>query len=137
MIKLLYGVKGSGKTGKIIELANKTAENCAGEAVFLTDSEKCVHRLNYNVRLINVTEYEIGTVLGLSGFIRGIIAGNHDVSDIFIDGIHRMTNTNVNELRELFDSLSRYADKYNLNIVCTVSTGELPDFMQEYLSEKI
>ncbi len=137
MIKLLYGVKGSGKTGKIIELANKTAENCAGEAVFLTDSEKCVHRLNYNVRLINVTEYEIGTVLGLSGFIRGIIAGNHDVSDIFIDGIHRMTNTNVNELRELFDSLSRYADKYNLNIVCTVSIGELPEFMQGYLSEKI
>lgn len=137
MIKLLYGVKGSGKTGRIIELANQTAESCAGESVFLTDSEKCVHRLNYTVRLINVTEYEVSTVLGLSGFIRGIIAGNHDVSDIFIDGIHRMTNTNVSELGELFESLSRYADKYNLNIVCTVSTGVLPEFMSGYLCEKV
>lgn len=137
MIKLIYGAKGSGKTGRIVELANQTAQNCDGEVVFLTDTEKYMHRLNYSVRLINVCEYDICTVLGLSGFIRGIIAGNHDVSVIFIDGVHRMTNTSVADLGELFDSLEKYADKHNVTIVCTVSTDVLPDFLTKYVSEKI
>lgn len=137
MIKLLYGAKGSGKTGKIVELANETVANCDGEVVFLTDSEKYVHKLNYNVRLINVTDYDIRTILGLSGFVRGIIAGNHDVSDIFIDGVHRMTNTSVNDLQELFTSLEAHANKLNVNIICTISTDILPAYLAGYQSVKV
>lgn len=137
MIKLLYGAKGSGKTGRIVDLANQTAQNCDGEVVFLTDTEKYLHRLNYNVRLINVCDYDICTVLGLSGFIRGIIAGNHDVTDIFIDGVHRMTNTDVGNLGELFASLEKYANKHDVNIVCTVSTDTLPEFLTKYANEKV
>lgn len=137
MIKLLYGAKGSGKTGKIVEFANETVANCDGEVVFLTDSEKYVHKLNYNIRLINVTDYDIHTVLGLSGFVRGIIAGNHDVSDVFIDGIHRMTNTSVNDLQELFTSLEAHANKLNVNIICTISTDILPDYLAVYQSVKV
>lgn len=137
MIKLIYGAKGSGKTGKIVDVANQNVETCDGEIVFLTDTEKYLHRLNYNIRLINVKDYDICTSLGLSGFIRGIIAGNHDVACIYIDGVHRMTNSSIFELRELFLGLKAHSDKHGVNIVCTVSTNELPDFMSEFESEKV
>lgn len=137
MVKLIYGAKGSGKTGKIVDLANQNVESCDGELVFLTDTEKYMHRLNYNIRLINVKDYDVCTSLGLSGFIRGIIAGNHDVSCIYIDGIHRMTNSSIFELEDLFLSLKKYADKYNITVICTVSTDTLPEFMHDFESFKV
>lgn len=136
MIKLIYGAKGSGKTGKIVDIANQDVETCDGELVFLTDTEKYLHRLNYNIRLINVTEYDICSALGLIGFIRGIIAGNHDISCIYIDGVHRMTNLSIAELKDFFSGLKKHSSKHGVNIVCTVSTDKLPDFMSEFESEK-
>lgn len=136
MIKLIYGAKGSGKTGKIVKIANQDVNTCDGELVFLTDTEKYLHQLNYNIRLINVNEYDICSALGLSGFIRGIIAGNHDVSCIYIDGVHRMTNLSISELQDFFGGLKKHSEKHGVNLVCTVSTDTLPDFMAEFEAEK-
>lgn len=136
MIKLIYGAKGSGKTGKIVDVANEEVKTCDGEIVFLTDTEKYLHRLNYNIRLINVTEYDICTSLGLSGFIRGLIAGNHDISCIYIDGVHRMTNQNISDLKEFFYGLKKHSEKHGVNIVSTVSVDVLPDYLSVFESEK-
>jgi len=132
MIKIIYGPKGSGKTGLIIDDANEYVKNCSGEVVFLTDTDKYMHKINYNIRLINVVDYDVQTELGLSGFIRGIIAGNHDVKRIYIDGIHRMTKTPLDKLQATIRALQMHSDKYDVDIVLTASVDELPEFMQNY-----
>ena len=132
MIKIIYGAKGSGKTNLIIEDANSYVRECDGEVVFLTDTDKYMHKINYNVRLINVTDYDIVTELGLSGFVRGIIAGNNDVKRIYVDGVHRMTRTPLENLESTFAAFEYYAKKHEVELVFTASADTLPDFFNKY-----
>ena len=95
MIKLITGAKGTGKTKIIINMANDNVDTAKGDIVFLTDTDRYMYSLRYQVRVINteclkragqsaVDERE------LVGFIRGILAGNHDIESFYIDGAHRI-----------------------------------------------
>lgn len=132
MLKIIYGAKGAGKTSELIEEVNQTASQCDGEVVYLTDKEGYTFLIKSNVRLVNTSEYEIATPIGLSGFVRGMIATNADIMHIYIDGIQRMTNTSLEELKPLFLSLASIGAKHNVEIVLTYSKENLPDYLQPY-----
>ena len=132
MIRLIYGSKGSGKTSMIVDETNQMAANSDGEVVFLTDTDKYTYKINYNVRLVNVTKYDIGSATELSGFVRGIIAGNADITHIYIDGVHRMTNIGFDEMQGLFAELDKISSAHEVQLVLTISSDTLPDFMSAY-----
>lgn len=132
MITLIYGAKGSGKTNQIIQSANDLVAKCDGELVFLTDTDKYRFSINYNVRLINVTDYDVASAAELSGFIRGIVAGNADVTHIYVDGVHRMTKTSFAEMEAFFAELGKISTEHKVDLVLTVSSAELPAYMQQF-----
>lgn len=90
MVKIVYGAKGSGKTKRIIDMANESIESAAGNIVFITDTNRYMFDVKYQIRALNVTEHKIFDEEALIGFIKGLIAGNHDISLIYIDGAHRI-----------------------------------------------
>ena len=59
MIKVICGRKGSGKTKRIIELANKTAESAKGSVAFLDDDNKYMYDLKHEIRFINYNDFGI------------------------------------------------------------------------------
>lgn len=137
MVEIIYGAKGSGKTGKVIDYANEACETSSGDIVFLTDTDKYMHKVKYDVRLINVSEYEIQTDIGLSGFIRGLIAGNHDIEKIYIDGVHRMTNKSLAELESFFSAVAKTSDIHGIDMIFTVSASELPEYLNGFPKERV
>lgn len=132
MLRLIYGAKGTGKTGAMIEEANDFATQCEGAIVFLTDTDKYTYKINYNIRLVNVYEYDIHSDVELSGFIRGMIASNADIMRIYIDGAHRMTHRTYPELQDFFAELDKISTAHNVQLVLTISTEDLPDYMRQY-----
>lgn len=132
MLRLIYGSKGTGKTAQIIEEANDFAKQCEGALVFLTDTDKYTYKINYDIRLINVYEYDVHQDVELSGFIRGVIASNADIMRIYIDGVNRMTRKTYLELEGFFDELDKISTAHNVELVLTISAEELPDYMKAY-----
>ena len=132
MLRLIYGAKGTGKTGTMITEANEFAVQCDGAVAFLTDTDKYTYKVNYNIRLINVYEYDIHSSTELSGFIRGIIASNADVMRIYIDGVNRMTHLQYDDLKDFFAELDKISTAHNVELVLTISAEALPDYMQGY-----
>ena len=132
MLRLIYGSKGTGKTAQMVEEANEFATQCEGALVFLTDTDKYTYKINYNIRLINVYEYDVHADIELSGFIRGVIASNADIMRIYIDGVNRMTRKDYAELKEFFTELDKISTAHNVELVLTISAENLPDFMQGY-----
>ena len=57
MIQLIFGEKGSGKTKRILEIANQTAEQAKGSIVFIDEDDRYMYDLNLSIRFINATEY--------------------------------------------------------------------------------
>ncbi|MBQ9145634.1 MAG: hypothetical protein IJX70_04150 [Clostridia bacterium] len=131
MLRLIYGAKGSGKTGKLIELADQAMKNCDGEVVFLTDTDRYRFKVNYNIRLINVCEYDVENADELIGLVRGIIAGNADVQHVFIDGVHRMTGQDFEHLEPFFVKLKKVSRDHDVTMVLTISNDELPAYLAD------
>lgn len=121
MLKLLIGVKGSGKTKTLIEMVNQAVEASEGSVVCIEKGIKLRYDVNYRCRLINVDEYYVFDAEALYGFVAGILASNHDVTDVFIDSALRICNNDRDAFERLLLSLDELADSHKVNIVMTSS----------------
>ena len=140
MIQLITGNKGTGKTKAIIDIANDHVETAKGDIVFLTDTDRYMYSLRYQVRAMNTSDLKRGTVAVvredmLVGYIYGVLAGNHDIESMYIDGAHRMLGRDVSEMEHFFSDLEEIAEKTDTKFIVTVSQEdeELPEFLKKYL----
>ena len=135
MIKVIYGAKGTGKTKLMIDAANAAVAEAKGHLIFITDSKRGMYDLEREVRFIDTSEYDIAGEAALCGFIKGVIAGNHDNEYVYIDGVVRIAGKPVQEMAAFFYMLDKVAKSNNLVITVSVSATaeELPDFVAKYV----
>ena len=135
MLKLIIGVKGTGKTKALINMVNSAVEASHGDVVCIEKGVKLRYDVKYKARLINTEEYYIADAQSLFGFLAGIFASNHDVTDLFIDSALKICNNNTAEFDAFVEELSRLVDKVNVNVVITSSipTEEASEIVKKYL----
>ena len=142
MIKLITGAKGTGKTKIIIDMANDNVETAKGDIVFITDTDRYMYSLRYQIRVINTEclKKTKGAIdeRELIGFIKGILAGNHDIETLYMDGAHRMLNRTVSEMEDFFTDIYAVAKTTETRFVLTVSENEenFPDFLRKYQGDE-
>ena len=134
-MKIIYGPKGTGKTKAIIDCANEAFNEAKGHVVFITDTKKYSPDIKLQIRLLDVTGFEIQGEDGLRGFIKGLVAANADNEYIFIDGIARITGKSLSELSNIFGAMEKLEKDYGVKFVltCSAAKEELPDFIAKYL----
>ena len=121
MLKLIIGVKGTGKTKALINLVNTASAESKGDVVCIEKGAKLRFDVKSSVRLIDTEEYVIADAEALYGFIAGIFASNHDITDLFVDSALKICNNDVTAFDNLVDLVAKLADKLNVNIVMTSS----------------
>lgn len=143
MIQLITGAKGSGKTKKIIDMANDNVDVAKGDIVFVTDTDRYMYSIRYQVRVINtaVLKYDGEQNVredALIGFIKGILAGNHDIESFYIDGAHRMLGRTVQDMEDFFTDIYKVAKETETTFYLTVSENEenFPEFLKKYQESK-
>lgn len=135
MIQIIYGPKGTGKTKQVIDKANAAVADAKGHLIFITDTKRYMYDLARDVRFIDCSEFDIAGEEALCGFIKGVIAGNHDNEYIFIDGIARIAGKPLKELAGTFYMLDKVSEALDLKltVTCSASEEELPEFVKKYL----
>lgn len=135
MITLLTGKKGSGKTKKLIEMANEAVKNSNGNVVVVEKGLKLTYDISHTARLIDIDSYDVQGGKGLYGFLAGICAGNYDVTDIFVDSTLKIAGTGPEVLAPLVEELKRLSDTVEANFVLSISAAdeELPQSVTEYV----
>ncbi len=121
MLKLIIGVKGTGKTKTLIEMVNKSLETTKGDVVVIEKGNKLIHDVKHQARLIDTDEYMICDAQSLYGFVAGILASNYDVTDLFIDSALKICGNDLAAFDKLADELNKLAEKANVNIQVTSS----------------
>ena len=124
MITLLTGKKGSGKTKKLIELANAALETSKGCVVVIEKGLKLTYDISHAARLVDADAYKIQSADMLFGFVSGICAGNYDVTDILIDSTLKITGTGAEVVEELVEKLKKLGEEANTNFVLSISAAE-------------
>ena len=121
MIKLIVGSKGSGKTKTLISMCNDAVKNTDGCVVCIEKAMSLQFSIVPQVRLIHADAYSISGYDEFYGFISGVLAGNYDIKDIFVDGILRIGNRDLDGLGVLLDRIQALV-KDEVTVVVTVST---------------
>lgn len=134
MIKIICGGKGAGKTKQIIQAANSNVATAKGLSVFITDTKRYMYDIVRDVRFIDVNDYTIAGEDAFCGFVKGIVAGNHDMEYVYIDGIARITGKSLPELAGTFYMLDKISNDSGLiiTITCSCEQADLPDFIAKY-----
>lgn len=136
MVRVIVGKKGSGKTKKLIDQVNAASSIASGNVVFVSDNtEKNMYDIQSKVRMINASEFSINSYDKLYGFVSGIISGNFDITDIFIDRILPMVDYNVDGLESFIESVEKIAATNKTSIIMSLSIdeSELSESIKKYL----
>lgn len=135
MIHIICGPKGSGKTKKIIDLANGAVATAKGHLVFITDTKRYMYDLKREIRVVDVSDYAVAGEEALCGFVKGAIAGAYDNEYVFLDGIARIAGKNLKDMAQFFYMLDKVAEMRNIKVYITCSCAEedLPEFTKKYL----
>ena len=102
MVKVIMGVKGSGKTKQLIEAINRAVDTETGNIVCIEKKDNLRFDISHRVRLIEANEYKIDSFDFLKAFICGLHAGNFDITHIFIDGVYKIAVSKSLEEAEAF-----------------------------------
>ena len=124
MLKLIIGVKGTGKTKTLINLVNGALEVTKGDVVCIEKGANLRYDIKPTARLIDVEEYMVADAQSLYGFVAGILASNHDVTDLFIDGTLKICKGDIPAFETLVVELDKLVAKVGLNMTMTVSMPE-------------
>lgn len=135
MLKLIIGLKGSGKTKHLIELANKAVEVSPGHVVCVEKSNKLIFDVNHKVRLVDTEAYGAAGAKELFGLVCGILATNYDVKDLFIDSSLKICGDNVAEWEELLMRLEKVCEKYEVQCITTssIDQADLPKSLEKFV----
>ena len=135
MVKLIIGVKGTGKTKSLINLVNEAAAATNGTVVCIEKGTGLRFDVKHTVRLINTNEYLIFDCEALYGFIAGILASNHDVTDVFVDSALKIANNEIAKFDDFVKKVDELGEKLGVNIVMTSSIPceEASDVVKKYL----
>ena len=124
MIKLIVGAKGSGKTKTMIDMINNATKTTSGNIVVI----------NHAARLLDADEYDINGADMLYGFVAGVLAGNYDITELFIDGILKIVDHNMDAAAKVLAEIDKIAGN-SVEVVVTVSADQasLPEGIKKYL----
>ena len=135
MIRLIVGNKGAGKTKTLIRMTNEAVASSRGNVVCLEKGLKLTYDISHKARLVDTDEYEVDSFDALFGFLSGLMAGNYDITHIFVDATLKIGGRDYEAFAGLVYRLLKLPAASHVEIVFTVScdAAELPERLAEYI----
>ena len=129
------GLKGSGKTKKLIEAINEAVASAHGDVVCIEYGKKLTYDVTYKVRLVDSKEYGICSPEMLKGFLSGLHAGNFDITNVFIDNLYKTIGQDQAANEAFVEWVAKFAQENNMEITMTISAdpAAASENMKKYL----
>ena len=121
MIQVIMGLKGSGKTKRLINSINEAVASAQGDVVCIEYGKQLTYDINYRVRLVDSKEYGIDNLDKLKGLLSGLHAGNFDITNVYIDNLYKTIGTDRAAGEEFILWCAGFAEANKMNITITVS----------------
>lgn len=127
MVRLIVGNKGKGKTTEILAKANNSIKEATGSIVYLDKSNKHMYDLHRNIRLIDVSRFQIANSEQFVGFICGIISQDHDLQEMYLDGFikcAKLAEDDIESINKTIAELDAISSAFNIDFYMSVTVDE-------------
>ena len=135
MVKLLMGLKGSGKTKKLVDMVCEAIENDKGDVVVIEKERKLTYDIPYKARLVDAGAYGIDNYALLKGMLCGMHAGNYDITNVFVDNFFKLVGDKSSDSLVTFVKwLEMFSENEKVDFVLSISAdpSEMSDDLKPY-----
>lgn len=134
MITLITGKKGTGKTKILIDKINDAVKTTNGNLVCIEKGENIRRSISYKVRWCDVEQFCVEGYDAFYGFIAGMLAGNYDIKDIYVDGILKIGGRDFENFGKMLEKIDKLTGD-DVNVVFTVSAdvSELSENVKQFI----
>ncbi len=135
MIHVIMGLKGTGKTKKLIDAINAAVAEAHGDVVCIEYGKKLTYDVTYKVRLVDSKEYGIRSCEMLKGFLSGLHAGNFDITNVFIDNLYKTIGDDKAVGEEFVAWCAKFAADNNMEITISITEdpAEASEAVKQYM----
>ena len=137
MIQILAGEKGTGKTKRLIAMANESCKTSDGHTVFIDDDKSHIYDLHYNIRFVETNHFLTSSAAVFFGFILGILSQDRDIEKIYIDGINTIIkNSTEDDLVDLIKRFEEVSAESNVDFIMIMSgtkVEDIPEYAKKYI----
>ncbi len=133
MINLIPGKKGTGKTKILVDSIKESADKATGNVVCIERGMKLTYDIPHSVRLVDAEEYGINSFDAFYGFVAGMLAGNYDIQEVYVDGILKIGGRDYDAFGAMIEKVAMLAK--DIKIVFTVSADveDLPAKVRAFI----
>jgi len=110
MVKLIMGMKGSGKTKRLVDMVREAVAEENGDVICIENEKALTYDVPYQARLIDAGDYGINSYDLFRGFLCGIHSGNYDITHFFIDNFFKIVK---DDSPEKFEEFITWLDKFS------------------------
>lgn len=122
MVKVIMGLKGEGKTKKLIELVKTALNEEHGDVVCIEKDGELTYDIPYQARLVKMSQYKTKSYEFLRGVICGLQAGNYDITHIFIDNLFKLSGSDsMDECERFLNWCDSFGARENVKFTITIS----------------
>ena len=136
MIKFHVGLKGTGKTKKLIDAVNVAVTEEKGNVVCITEGNRLIHDIARDVRLVNTENFDVENFDIFTGMLYGIIAQNFDVTHIFIDSLFKsVPKESVENIDKFVEVIEKLEEKFNVSftVMVSIDISEATEKIKKYV----
>jgi hypothetical protein len=133
MVKLIVGVRGTGKTKTLISMVNEVAEKSKGSVICIEKGNKLNFDITHKARLIDADAYAIGDAQALYGFVAGIVASDHDITDLFIDSTLKICQGDIAAFEKFVDEIVALTPELNVVMTASMPVEDCGENLKKYI----
>ena len=134
MIKLITGKKGTGKTKILIDQINDAVKSTNGNLVCIEKGDNIRRSISFRVRWCDAESFAIEGYDAFYGFVAGMLAGNFDIKDVFVDGILKIGGRDFEAFGNLLEKLDKLTgDESNVVFTVSADNDELPESVKQFI----
>ncbi len=133
MVKIITGTKGTGKTKILIDMINTAVKDTKGYVVCIDKGTKLRYDVSTSVRIVDTEFYNIYSFEAFYGLVAGMLAGNYDIKNVFVDAILKVGGADYEGLGALLAKLDKLSGE-EVEITLTVSANieDLPESVAKF-----
>ena len=113
MVQLIMGLKGSGKTKRLVEMVATAVREETGSVVCIEKDKKLTYDIPYQA---------MGSYDFFKGFLSGLHAGNYDITHVFIDNFTKMlSEISEQQIAEFLAWLNDFSEREHIQFTLSLS----------------
>ncbi len=133
MVKLIVGVRGTGKTKTLISMVNEAAEKSKGTVICIEKGNKLNFDITHKARLVDADAYAVADAQALYGFVAGIVASDHDITDLFIDSTLKICQGDMAAFETFVDEISNLTKDLNVVMTASMPAEDCSNALKKYI----